>query len=349
MKKILSLLVVIAVVFSLTACAEKETTAVGVVTDTGGIDDASFNQSTYEGAQRFADENNLGTVPYLQSETDSDYVPNLSSMADKGIDLIVAPGYLFSGAIAEVATSYPDQHFLIIDACPDGDGDWACDDLDNVVTAVFAAEQGSFLVGYVAGNAAVEAGAEKVGFLGGMEGELIGSFEAGYAAGVKYAADEAGKDIEVLVEYADSFSDAAIGQTLSAKMYDDGAYVIYQAAGGAGNGAINEAKQRRTNGEDVWVIGVDKDQFEAGKYDGDNSAILISMVKKVDVAAYTVAEQEANGEFPGGDTLVFDLSNGGVGVPETNPNVADEVVTKLDELTEMILSGDIVVPAVPSR
>jgi len=178
-----------------------------------------------------------------------------------------------------------------------------------------------------------------------MDFDLIQRFESGFEAGV--AAIDPG--MTVLVEYAGSFADTQIGQTLAAKMYDQGAYVIYHAAGGTGNGLIKEAKDRRTNGQDVWAIGVDKDQYEDGIYDGDMSAVLTSMMKRVDVAAYDVSEMVLNGEFPGGQVLVFDLANGGVGIPDSNPNLSDAIVSTIAEYEAKVVDGSIEVPTVPNR
>lgn len=312
------------------------TFTVALVTDTGGIDDKSFNQGTWEGIERFAADTGSETT-YAQSNSDADYIPNLSTFAEDEPNLIVAPGFLFADAISEVANNFPDQPFLIIDMVV---GERA-----NVASAVFAEEQGSYLVGVAAAKAAMAAGKDTVGFIGGGEFDLIFKFEAGFEAGAMAVNPE----IKVLNAYVGDFVDAGKGQTLASSMYDQGAYVIYHAAGGAGNGLIKEAKDRRTNGEDVWAIGVDKDQYEDGKYNDTESAILTSMMKRVDVAAYTVAEMTMNGEFPGGEILGFSLANGGVGIPEANPNLTDDIVTLVKEYEEKIKSGEITVPLLPTR
>ncbi|MDF1618405.1 BMP family lipoprotein [Petrocella sp. FN5] len=309
---------------------------VGLVTDVGGIDDKSFNQGTWEGILEFANATGAQTK-YLQSDSDADYIPNLSNFSDEELDIIIAPGFLFEAALTEVATNFPDQKYLIIDMVIGGK--------DNVASAVFAEEQGSFLVGVAAALKAQEAGKDTVGFIGGMDFDLIQRFEAGFEAGVE-AVDP---NMTVLVEYAGDFSNAPIGQTLAAKMYDQGAYVIFHAAGGTGNGLIKEARDRRTNGEDVWAIGVDKDQYEDGIYEGDMSAVLTSMMKRVDVAARDVAEMTYNGEFPGGGILVFDLTNQGVGIPESNPNLSDAIVEEVKAYESKVVAGEVEVPVVPNR
>lgn len=346
MKKVILALSIAAII--LTGCSKKtEEVAgkaatqevefkVGLVTDIGGIDDKSFNQGTWEGILDAERDFDIATN-YLQSESDADYIPNLSTFSDEELDLIIAPGFLFAEAISEVSNNFPDQKYLIIDMVV---GDRA-----NVANAVFAEDQGSFLVGVAAALKAKEAGKDTVGFIGGMDFDLIQKFESGFESGVA-AVD---MDMTVLVEYAGSFADTQIGQTLAAKMYDQGAYVIFHAAGGTGNGLIKEAKDRRTNGQDVWAIGVDKDQLSDGVYDGDKSAVLTSMMKRVDVAAYNVVEMTMNNEFPGGGVLVFDLSNGGVGIPESNPNLSDAIVAEVEKYEAKVISGEIVVPSVPNR
>ena len=315
--------------------AMAEDFSVALVTDTGGIDDKSFNQGTWEGILKFAEDTGAETV-FAQSNSEADYVPNLSTFAEDEHSLIVAAGFLFEGAMTEVAANFPDQNFLLIDSTAEG---------GNVASALFAEEQGSYLVGVAAGQAAMDAGKDTVGFIGGGDFDLIQKFEAGYEAGVKAINPE----FKVLVDYVGDFSDTGKGQSIANKMYDGGAYVIYHAAGGAGNGLLKEAKDRRINGEDVWAIGVDKDQYEDGIYDGTNSAILTSMMKRVDNAAYTVAEMTMNGEFPGGEVLAFTLANGGVGIPDTNPNLSDEIVATVKEYADKIIAEEITVPTVPER
>ena len=184
-----------------------------------------------------------------------------------------------------------------------------------------------------------------VGFIGGGESELIQRFEAGYEAGVK----SVDPNIEVKVDYVGGFSDQGKAQSIAKKMYDEGAYVIYHASGGAGNGLIKEAKDRRLNGQDVWAIGVDRDQYEDGIYEDGKSAILTSMVKRVDVAAFDVCMQDLQGKFPGGKNNVYNIKNGGLDVPQENPNLPEDVIAKVQEAKEKIKSGELEIPKVPSR
>lgn len=312
--------------------------SVTLVTDTGGIDDKSFNQLTWEGILKFYKDNGWdeGDAQFLQSNAEADYIPNLSSFADEGVDLIVAPGFKFNTAMAEVSKNYPDQKLLLIDSVYDA---------PNVVSAVFAEHEGSFLVGVAAALKTKEAGKDMVGFIGGEDFDLINKFEAGFEQGVKAIDPE----MKIEIDYVASFGDIPKGQTIAAKMYDKGCHVIFHAAGGSGNGLIKEAVDRAKNGEDVWACGVDKNQYADGIYDGEKSAILTSMVKRVDTAAYNVSKSVLDGTFEGGKVLVFDLKGEGVGIPAENPNMKEEWVKTVNEYAEKIKSGDIVVDPVPSR
>lgn len=305
---------------------------IGLVTDLGGIDDKSFNQGTWEGVVKFAQDNNMKEnecYSYLQSTADADYIPNLSTFADKKVDLIEAPGFLFEDAMKEVADLFPDQKFVIIDTEVDK---------PNVASAVFKEQQPSYLVGVAAAMKAQEAGKTKVGFIGGVENPIIERFEAGYKQGVA----SVDPSIEVLTDYANAFDDPGKGSTLAQKQYNDGAYVIFHAAGATGNGLIKEAKDRREANEDVWAIGVDSDQYDAGLMSDGSSAVLTSALKRVDTAAYYFAEQVKNGTFQGG-TMVFDASNDGIGFPKENPNLSDEIVAAMNDALTKIKSGEIVV------
>lgn len=320
-------------------------TRVGLVTDIGGIDDKSFNQGTWEGIKVYGKENKLTQgkeFKYLQSTAEADYVPNLSTFADEGLDLIVAPGFLFNNAMAEVAGKYPKQKFLIIDSVVKDKADKT---LPNVANAVFAEHEGSFLVGVAAGLKAKADKKNAVGFVGGMQFPLIEKFQAGFEQGVK-AVNPACK---VMVDYAGEFGNPGKGQALAAKQYGAGAYIVFHAAGGTGNGVIKEAKERTQKGDVRWAIGVDKDQFTDGVYAPGKSAVLTSMMKRVDVAAHDVAVLTRDGKFPGGQVLTFSLKNKGVGIPAKNPNLPADILKKVAEFEAKIASGKLVVSEVPAK
>lgn len=318
---------------------------VGLVTDVGGIDDKSFNQGTWDGIKLYGKETSGKEgkdFKYLQSTAEADYVPNLSTFADEKLDLIVAPGFLFTNAMVEVATRYPQQRFLLIDALAKDKSDKL---LPNVCNAVFAEHEGSFLVGVVAGLKAKADKQATLGFVGGMQFPLIEKFQAGYEQGVKAVCPEC----KVLVDYAGEFGNPGKGQALAAKQFGAGAYVVFHAAGGTGNGVIKEAKERSQRGDVRWAIGVDKDQYADGAYGGGKSAVLTSMTKRVDVAAHDLAVMTRDGKFPGGQILTFALKNKGVGLPAKNPNVPPEILAQATAFETKIASGALKVSEVPAK
>jgi basic membrane protein A len=330
---------------AVTGMAAAAPTHIGLVTDVGGIDDKSFNQGTWEGIKRYAQENKLAVgkeVKYLQSSAEADYVPNLSTFADEKPDLIVAPGFLFNNAMLEVATQYPQQKFLIIDSVVK---DKAGKMVPNVANAVFAEHEGSFLVGVAAGMRAKADKKNTVGFVGGMQFPLIERFQAGFEQGVHAVFP----DCKVLVDYAGSFTDPGKGQALADKQFGAGAEIVFAAAGNTGNGVIKEAKERTEKGDVRWAIGVDKDQYNDGVMASGKSVVLTSMTKRVDVAAHDVAEMVAKGQFPGGQVLTFSLKNKGVGLPPQNPNLTPDILKKCAEFDKDIASGKLVVSEVPKK
>ncbi|MFA9557543.1 BMP family protein [Evansella sp. AB-rgal1] len=306
--------------------------SVKMVTDTGGIDDKSFNQSAWEGLQEFGADFDV-EVDYIHSSSTSDYTPNLNRLARSGTDLSFAIGFLMEDDVRTVAEQNPDNQFAIVDmVVVDGEGNT----YPNIANLTFAEHQGSFLVGVVAG---LQTETDHVGFIGGVEGELIKKFENGFKAGVKAVNPGA----EISVQYAESFGDESRGQQIASNFYNNGADIIYHAAGGTGLGVFSEAINRARGGENVWVIGVDRDQHEEGEYDGGN-VTLTSMVKRVDQAVYQVSEMTLEGNYPGGQVLEFGLDNQGVGIAETSDNVTEDSLSAVEEWEQRILSGEFEVP-----
>lgn len=331
LKKGLYLVLVLVLVFSVVACDTPDDDAtdtdngeemnMAMVTDTGGISDQSFNQSAWEGHQEV--EEKLGfDISYKESGKDSDYAPNLEELLDQGNDLIWGVGYKFEVDLKEAAEKNPDQKYAVIDF------DYGDKIQDNVVSVLFRDEQSSFLVGYIAGKMTET---DKVGFVGGMEGSVIDRFDYGYHAGVQYA----NSDAEVLRQYAESFDDVAKGKAIANSMYQDGADIVFHAAGGVGNGVIEAAKE-----QDKWAIGVDMDQNHLAP---DN--VLTSAMKRIDEAVYLMAEGLQNDEFPGGETIYYGLDVGGVGIaPTSDKHVPEDILAEVEELEQKIIDGDVVPP-----
>ncbi|MEQ2526545.1 BMP family protein [Bacillaceae bacterium CLA-AA-H227] len=318
------------------ASNEEANIKVGLVTDTGGVDDKSFNQSAWEGLKKFGEEFGLKEgegYRYLQSEKEADYIPNLGQFADGGFDVTFAAGFLLEDAVQTSAEQNEGANFALIDsllANADGETVW----LDNVSNVTFDEHTGSFLVGVIAAKTTKT---KKVGFVGGVDSPLIKKFENGFKAGVK----SVDPTIEIVSQYAGDFNKPENGTSIASTMYTGGADIIYHAAGGTGNGVFTEAKNRKANGEDVWVIGVDRDQHEEGM---PENVTLTSMVKRVDNAVYEISKMAKEGNFPGGKETVFGLKEEGVGIAPTTENVSQDALDLVEDYKQKILSGEIEVP-----
>ncbi|WFD12390.1 BMP family lipoprotein [Tepidibacter hydrothermalis] len=295
---------------------------VGMVTDTGGVNDQSFNQSAWEGLKKA--EADLGIIPnYQESKQDADYVPNIENLIDQENDLIWGIGFKMADAVKEAAENYPDQKFAIID------NSYGDETPENVIGVTFKEEQCSYLVGLIAGKMTKT---NKVGYIGGIEVPVIQKFEYGFRAGVK----EANADAEVFVQYANSFSDPAKGKAIAKQMYSNGADILYHAAGDTGTGMIEAAKE-----EGKFAIGVDRDQNSLAP---DN--VITSAMKRVDNALYDVSKKLSEGTFEGGTTVTYGLAEGGVDIaPTTEKNVPADVLEFVNEEKQKIVDGEIVVPS----
>jgi basic membrane protein A and related proteins len=310
---------------------------VGMALDVGGLGDKSFNDAAKRGLDRAISE---GLISEENSElletnqTGSNRDDNMVNLADQGFDLLLGIGFAFSEGVAEIAPDYPDQNFGIID----GFATFVNADATNIADLTFKEQEGSYLVGIAAAMAS-ESGT--IGFLGGQEGTgLIEKFQAGYEAGAR----SVNPDINILVQYiGDStaaFVDPTKGEALSAGMYDDGADIIYHAAGQSGLGLFKAAVEA-----DQLAIGVDSDQYLTASPE-EQPLILTSMIKRVDTAVYEAIRQAVDGEFQAG-FQVFGLAEEGVGYSDSNPALTDEMKAAMDEAVAGIIAGDIVVPEEP--
>ena len=319
---VLSAVLALILVAGLLAVGQTANMKIAMVTDVGGVNDQSFNQSAWEGLKRA--EKDFGIkVAYKESKQDADYSPNMETLTDAGYDLIWGIGFLMGDAIKETAEINPDQKYAIIDFS------YGEETPQNVACAVFQEEEPSFLVGYIAGKMTKS---NKVGFVGGIKFPLIEKFEYGYMAGVKLA----NPDAEVLSQYAESFTDAAKGKAITNNMYQQGADIVFHASGGVGDGVIEAAKEKGK-----WAIGVDKDQNFLAP---DN--VLTSAMKRVDNAIYDIGKRLIDGEFAGGQTVAYNLKNDGVGIaPTSDKHVPADILKEVDELIAKIKEGEIVVPA----
>ena len=345
MKKILALMLALCMVFALCACGSSEPAAedtaeapaedaaaeeapaeeeaapaekvrIGMVTDVGGVNDQSFNQTSWEGLQALDPE--VFEVNYLESKTDADYQTNINTFIDEGYDLIICVGYMLADATREAAEANPDQLFAIIDD--------STIDLPNVACLMFAQEQASYLVGLVAGSVTES---KIVGYVQGMVSDSMNLFGIGYITGVL----EACPDAQVLQYNVNNFGDIAGGSTAAKDMITKGADVIYHAAGGSGIGVISACDE-----EGIWAIGVDTDQASLAP-----DHVLTSAMKRVDVASQDISKAVAEGNFTAG-VHMYDLSNGGVDLAPTRDHIPAEVLEVVEAAKTAIINGEKSVP-----
>jgi basic membrane protein A len=307
---------------------------VGFAYDVGGRGDESFNDSAAAGLDQAIDEFGMEAQ---ESEAELDEpetarAERLRTFADAGYDPIIAVGFAYAPAVAEVAAEYPDLHFAIID-------DATLADVPNVASLVFAEEQGSFLVGAAA---ALKSEAGHIGFIGGVETPLILKFQAGYEAGAKAVNPDINVDVTYLTQAPDfsGFNDPAKGKTAAEGMFDAGADVVYHAAGGSGGGLFEAAQAAGK-----LAIGVDADQYNQQAYAAVKDVILTSMIKRVDIAVFEFITSAVEGE-PLAGTTVFDLEAEGVGYSTSNPAV-EEYAEGVEDFAAQIVDGSITVPTSP--
>jgi basic membrane protein A and related proteins len=319
-----------------------EAKKIGLVYDIGGRGDQSFNDSAGAGIDAAKQEQGSKIeVKEIEPNADgSNRKELLDSLAEEGYGLVFGVGFLFSEDIAKSATEAPDTTFAVIDGF-----DPICNEQGkNLLCIGFKEEEGSFLVGAAA---ALKTESNTVGFVGGLEGDLIKKFQAGYEAGVKYIADQEGKDIEVLVDYAgntpEAFRNPAKGKELALKQIGQGADVIYHASGGTGAGVISAAAA-----EQVFAIGVDSDQSLTAS-EAERKWILTSMLKRVDTAVQQTIALNVGGTVPGG-IRTFGLKEGGIDYAqnEYNKELLGDIPTTLDDLKQKIADGEIKVPDKPA-
>ena len=292
---------------------------IGLVTDIGGLNDRSFNHLAYVGVLRAHAQ--LG-VSYrvLQSNQNSDYVPNLQSLAAQHYNLVIAVGFLMGPALKQVAAAYPNTKFAIIDFS------YAPKNIPNVQGLLFKEQDAGYLAGYLAGLVTKTG---TVSTVGGLKIPPVDHYIAGFIAGSK--ASHPG--IKELNAYSQSFTDTAKCQQLALDQIGQGSDVVFQVAGGCGLGALNAAKQKS-----VWGVGVDADQAYLGSY------ILTSAEKKVDVAVFDTIKDLVDGKHIGGGDSIFDATNGGTGIGKISSQVPAADVAKVMAVQKKLESGQITPP-----
>ena len=294
--------------------------SVGIVLGEGSVNDQSFNQATWEGLKQ-AEEDFGIEVKYLESRQESEYIPNIETLIDEDMDLIIGVGYQLKEAIQTSAENYPDRKFAILDETYDNIP-------KNVIPVVFNEQESAYLVGAIAAKMTKT---NKVGFIGGLPAPSVLRYQYGY----KYGVENTNKDAKVYEQYANTFTDQAKGKAIANQMHSSGVDVILGAAGDCGTGAIEAAKENNK-----YAIGGDRDQRDLAP---DN--VIVSALKKLNVASYSLAKMVVDGTFEGGAEKVYGLKEGGVGLPDDLDRlIPQDVVDYVTEQAKKIVDGEIKVP-----
>jgi len=282
----------------------EQTFELALITDFGDINDKSFNQGSWEGLVLYAAENNISHKYYHPAgNSDSSYLAAIDLAVHSGAKVIVTPGFLFEVSVFIAQDRYPDVYFILIDGVPHSADYSIFKTGNNVVSILFAENQAGFLAGY----AAVKDGYRRLGFLGGMAVPSVVLFGNGFIHGAEYAAQELGLaagSIVINYHYTGHFNATPEVQTMAASWYNDGIEVIFACGGALGSSVISAAEQAGKS-----VIGVDVDQS------GESLSVITSAMKKLQISIYNCISSYYLNSFPGGQTLILDVSSGGVGLP----------------------------------
>lgn len=310
-----------------------------MVSDSGGFDDKSFNQSGHDGLVRAKDE--LGVkVDQAESQDDQDFVPNINNMVQGGCDIIIGVGFLMADAMDEAAEEHPDVKFALVDSTfPSQESD--ADALPNARALVFNTAEASYLAGYA--SAAMTT--DKVGTYLGMNIPSTAIFADGYEDGIEKYNEEHGKDIQLLGWEKDkqdgmsvgSFEDVPKGKQFSEQLIEQGARIIMPVAGPVGDGTLSAAK----DSGDTWVVWVDADGYETQPEYG--SLILTSVLKDIGNSVFDTIKAVQDGNFSS-EAYVGTLENGGVGIApwhDFEDLVPDDIKDEIEQLKQDIISGEI--------
>jgi basic membrane protein A and related proteins len=294
---------------------------VGLVTDIGGLNDRSFNQLANEGLTRAEKELGVdGRV--LTSSKNSDYIPNLSSLAQQKYDLVIGVGFLMADAMATVAKKFPTTNFAIIDFSAAG----LKGKPSNVRGLLFKEQEAGYLAGTLAGLYTKDKGGKQViSSVGGQKIPPVDHYIAGYQAGAKKVSPK----IKTLNGYSQDFVKQDLCKEEALNQIAEGSQVVFQVAGQCGLGALDAAKEKNVQG-----IGVDADQGYLGSH------IITSALKKVDVAVFDTVKQAQSGSFKGAEDTVFDVKSGGVGLGKISA-AGQKYADQVKKVEQDIASGQI--------
>ncbi|MFD7547033.1 BMP family protein [Streptomyces sp. NPDC059578] len=306
---------------------------IGLAYDVGGRGDYSFNDSAARGADKAKKElgGELKELTAKVTDTEADREQRLSSLADAGYNPIIGVGYAYSASMTKIAAKYPDTTFGIVDSVVEA---------KNVASITFTEEQGSYLAGVAA---ALKTKKDHVGFIGGADIPLIKKFEAGFVQGVKETNSKIKVDTQYLSRGSDTsgFASPDKGKEAAQGMLDNGADVVYTAAGSSGTGAIEAV----AGVKGAWGIGVDSDQYNVPGLAKYKSSVLTSVVKNVDLGVYDLVKSVKDGK-PLSGVNSYPLKDGGVSLSESGGFLKD-IQSKLDEAKKKIVDGAVKVKTTP--
>ena len=284
---------------SVTTKTEDGNAELALVIDVGTIDDKSFNQGSWEGVEKYGEENGISYNYYKSAEATTDSFQNTIELAiEGGAKVIVCPGYLFEEPIYNLQDQYPDVKFILIDGEPH-DADYNYATADNTMAVLYQEDQAGFLAGY----AAVKDGYTNLGFMGGMALPAVIRYGYGYLAGADYAAKEMDETVNVTYTYTGSFEATQDAQSMATSWYKAGTEVIFGCGGSVGNSVMSAAEA--SNGK---VIGVDVDQSS------ESDTVITSAMKMLSNSVYDAITSAYSGNFQGGKTTTFNVTNEGVGL-----------------------------------
>jgi basic membrane protein A len=302
--------------------------SVGLVTDIGGLNDRGFNSLAADGIKRA--ERELGIeARILESKSDSDYIPNLSTLAEEGVDLSISVGFLMGDATRQAAEEFPETRYAIIDYAYE-----EADALANLQGYLFKEQESGYLAGYMAGLVTEEEGERTnpesvVSTVGGQAIPPVDRFIAGFQKGAR----DANPDVETLNAYSQDFVDQARCKEIALDQIAKDSDVVFQVAGGCGLGALDAAGERN-----VWAIGVDKDQASTGPQ------VLTSALKRVDVAVFEAIKAVVDDSFKGGGATTLGLADDGVGLGKISAHAPGDVVARVEARAKEVEADSVEIP-----
>ena len=317
--------------------APKEEFRVGMISDTGGVDDASFNQTTWEGLERADNEIEGVTAQFLESVAQADYEPNITEFAEQGYNMMVTVGFLLGDATGKMAEVYPDIKFAIIDYAYDPP-------IPNVQGIVFNTDEAAFMAGYLAAGVAVQLDPDdpQIGYVGGMEIPPVVIFIVGYEAGMEYYNQQKGTDVRSSGTYVGNFDSPSDGKASANSLIDEGVDIVFGVGGVVGNGALVAVRERAEAGQALAGIGVDVDQYYT--LPNEKGILLTSVEKKLDNAVFNTVKDAVDGNFGGGGVYVGTLVNDGVGLApyhDWEDQIPDDLAAEVEALRAGIIDGSI--------